>query len=109
MSRPDDQRLDDMREQCALINRLAARGRNAFDTDEAIRFAMERSMEILGEAANVVGEMARIDHPDIDWHRITRFRVLLAHHYHRVDPEQVWTIAVDEIPRLASGLGPPPT
>ena len=48
MSRSDDQRLDDMREQCALIN-------------------------------------------------------------HRVDPEQVWTIAVDEIPRLASGLGPPPT
>jgi uncharacterized protein with HEPN domain len=25
-------------------------------------------------------------------------RILLAHPYHRVDPNQVWTIAVDDIP-----------
>ncbi len=106
MSRPDSQRLDDMREQCALITRLVARGRNAFDADEAVRLAMERSMEILGEAANTVGERTRVSHPDVDWSRITRLRILLAHHYHRVDPEQVWTIAIEDIPKLASALGP---
>lgn len=76
MSRPDSQRLDDMREQCALITRLVARGRNAFDADEAVRLAMERSMEILGEAANTVGERTRVSHPDVDWSRITRLRIL---------------------------------
>lgn len=106
MSRSDSQRLDDMREQCALITRLVARGRNAFDADEAVRLAMERSMEILGEAANTVGETTRASHPDVDWKRITRLRILLAHHYHRVDPEQVWTIAIEDIPKLASALGP---
>ncbi len=63
-------------------------------------------MEILGEAANTVGERTRVSHPDVDWSRITRLRILLAHHYHRVDPEQVWTIAIEDIPKLASALGP---
>lgn len=109
MSRSEDQRLDDMREQCAVVTRLVSRGREAFDTDEAIRLAMERSMEVFGEAANTVGEATRASYPDIDWRRISRFRILLAHHYHRVDPEQVWTIAVDEMSRLSSALGPPTT
>lgn len=46
----------------------------------------------MNEAANTIGASTRDRHPDIDWQRITRFRILLAHHYHRVDPDQVWTI-----------------
>lgn len=107
MTRSDAQRLDDMREHCARIGRLVGRGRDAFEQDEAVRFAMERSMEIIGEAANEVREATRASHPDIEWQRITRFRVLLAHHYHRVDPGQIWTIAVADIPALARALGPP--
>lgn len=79
MSRSDEQRLDDMREQCAVITRLARRGRDGFDTDEAIRLAMERSMEVVGEAANAVGGSTRARHPGVDWRRISRFRILLAH------------------------------
>jgi uncharacterized protein with HEPN domain len=85
---------------------LVARGREAFDEDEAVRFALERSLEILGEAANLISDEIRSRHPDIDWRRIIRFRILLAHHYHRVDPDQVWTIAVDDISALAKALGP---
>jgi uncharacterized protein with HEPN domain len=107
MSRSQGERLEDMREQCARIGRLVARGRGAFDGDEAVRFAMERAMEILGEAANLIDESTRDRHPDIDWRRITRLRILLAHHYHRVDPDQVWTIAVDDVPALAKALGSP--
>ena len=32
-------------------------------------------------------------------------RVVLAHHYHRVDPNQVWVIAEIEVARLAAQLG----
>jgi hypothetical protein len=35
LSRSERERLDDMREQCARIGRLVARGREAFDEDEA--------------------------------------------------------------------------
>jgi uncharacterized protein with HEPN domain len=34
-------------------------------------------------------------------------RVVLAHHYHRVDPNQVWVIASVEVPRLAEYLRSP--
>jgi uncharacterized protein with HEPN domain len=106
MSRSDGERLDDMREQCARIGRLVARGRAAFDGDEAVRLAMERAMEIIGEAANVTSEATRDQYPDVDWRQISRLRIVLAHHYHRVDPDQVWTIAVDEVPTLSKALGP---
>jgi uncharacterized protein with HEPN domain len=33
-------------------------------------------------------------------------RIVLAHHYHRVDPGQVWAIATSEVPRLAEGIRP---
>lgn len=36
---------------------------------------------------------------------IVGLRTLLAHHYHRVDPDQVWVIASVEVPRLAERLG----
>jgi uncharacterized protein with HEPN domain len=74
--------------------------------DEAIRLALERSLEIIGEAATAVSEPARARFQDVEWRRITRLRILLAHHYHRVDPEQVWTIAVADIPALQDALGP---
>ncbi|HEX8802747.1 MAG TPA: HepT-like ribonuclease domain-containing protein [Acidimicrobiales bacterium] len=106
MSRSESERLDDMREECDRIGRLVARGRAAFDGDEAVRLAVERSLEIIGEAANMIGDETRGRHSDVDWRRITRFRIVLAHHYHRVDPDQVWTIAVDHVPALAKALGP---
>ena len=31
-------------------------------------------------------------------------RALLAHHYHRVDPDQVWTIATRDVPALVEHL-----
>lgn len=42
----------------------------------------------------IFGSLARGDHTD----------VLLAHHYHRVDPDQVWTIATKNIPELLAQL-----
>jgi uncharacterized protein with HEPN domain len=106
MSRADPERLDDMREAAALITRLVARGRRAYDEDEAVRPAIERQLEILGEAANLVSTEARERFSGIPWIDITRLRIRLAHHYHRTDPERVWRIAVEEIPVVSETLGP---
>jgi uncharacterized protein with HEPN domain len=42
--------------------------------------------------------------PDVAWRDIARFRILIAHHYHRVDPSQVWTIATIDVPTLVDRL-----
>jgi uncharacterized protein with HEPN domain len=35
---------------------------------------------------------------------MARLRILLAHHYHRVHPEQVWVIATVDVPALVDRL-----
>ena len=71
--------------------------------------AAERVLEVIGEAATALSEQARARYPDVAWRDISRLRVVLAHHYQRVDPAQVWNIARDDIPRLATALrGPTP-
>lgn len=68
--------------------------------------AVERLLEIIGESARAMTDSGRPRHPDILWSDIIGLRTLLADHYHRVDPEQVWTIASEDIPALLDRLGP---
>jgi uncharacterized protein with HEPN domain len=64
------------------------------------QLAVERLLEIIGESARAMTDDARAQYPDIPWSDIIGLRTVLAHHYHRVDPDQVWAIATDDIPAL---------
>lgn len=55
-------------------------------------------------AASAIGDDTRARHAEVPWSDVTRLRVVLAHHYHRVDAEQVWVIARDEVPTLVAAL-----
>jgi uncharacterized protein with HEPN domain len=70
------------------------------------QLAVGRLLEIIGEAANSMSEEFRSRHPDIPWRDIIGLHVLLAHHYHRIDPGQVWVIAAAEVPRLVQDIRP---
>gem|GEM_PF-4996945 len=43
-------------------------------------------------------------HPSVPWRDITRLRIVLAHHYHRVDPDQVRVIAAESGDPTGTGL-----
>jgi uncharacterized protein with HEPN domain len=62
----------------------------AFDADMAVRLAVERLLEIIGEAARALSDDGRARYPDVEWRDVTRLRVVLAHPHRRVDPDQVW-------------------
>jgi uncharacterized protein with HEPN domain len=64
----------------------------------------KRLLEIIGESANTLTDEFRAQHPEVPWRDIIGLRIVLAHHYHRVDPNQVWIIATREVPRLATQL-----
>ena len=49
MSRAGVQRVDDMLEATVEIAAIVERGRGAYDQDVALRRAIERCLEILGE------------------------------------------------------------
>lgn len=104
MSRSDEQRLADILDAAAELSAIVERGRDAFLADAILKRAAERLLEIIGEAANALSDEATGRFPEIGWRDLARLRIVLAHHYQRVDPEQVWTIAIGDVPALAARL-----
>ena len=49
----------------------------------------QRVQDIIGESANSLSDSFRAQYPGIAWRDIIGLRIVLAHHYHRVDPNQV--------------------
>jgi uncharacterized protein with HEPN domain len=104
LSRGDDLRVADIVEAAQQLDELVAPGRVAFDADWARQRAAERLLEIIGEASNALSEDFKAQHPGVSWRHIINLRHLLAHHYHRVDMDQLWTIATESIPQLLDEL-----
>lgn len=106
MSRSDDQRALDILDASDQIASVVKDGREAWAGDRLRQLAVERLLEIIGESANSLSDEFRASYPDVPWRDIIGLRIVLAHHYHRVDPNQVWAIAAEEVPRLAEHLRP---
>lgn len=66
--------------------------------------SVERLLEIIGEAASQVSGERMAAYPDIDWRSLARLRIVLAHHYHRTDPDLIWSYATNEVPTLGRAL-----
>ena len=80
------------------------RSRAEYDTDLALRRAVERSTELIGEAASNVSESTRTAHPELPWREIIGQRHVLIHGYGDVDDDLVWNLTRDEIPKLVAIL-----
>ena len=76
--------------------RLADRGRAAYDNDPALQLAFEALSNRVGDLAKrlVALDPERFSAPI--WSAAARNRDVVAHHYHRIDPELLWqTVAHD--------------
>ncbi len=104
MTRADDKRLDDILAAAAEIADIVSRGKNKFDDDVALRRALERCLEIIGEAAKALGDEARDALPQVPWTEMIRLRDRLSHHYHRVEPDQLWVTAHVDVPQMATTI-----
>ncbi|HUW78317.1 MAG TPA: HepT-like ribonuclease domain-containing protein [Candidatus Nanopelagicaceae bacterium] len=104
MSRSDEERFTDILEFADRLAFLVAHGREAYDESPAIGPAIERFIELIGEAASTLSPEARAKYPDIEWAKIIGMRVMLAHHYHRVNLDRVWITAAVDVPEFAAAL-----
>ena len=73
----------------------------SFYSNTEKKYAVERVMEIIGEAINKTSAqtLAKSKHP-IPWRDVVDFRNLITHEYFRVDYTIVYKLATEEIPRL---------
>jgi uncharacterized protein with HEPN domain len=76
-----------------------------FESDLALRSAVERQLEIVGEA---LAQLAKLD-PAMaaripDWREIVAFRNILIHGYALIDNARVWRVIREDVPRLIDRL-----
>lgn len=75
-------------------------------TNRMLRGAVERHVEIIGEAAGKVSEPFRQAHPEIPWRRIIAQRNVLAHEYGEIKHELMWKVATLHITDVIQKLKP---
>lgn len=104
--------LDMLRAAEGALRYVAGKTRGDYDRDEMLRDAVERKIEIIGEAARRLSPAFRDQHPQIPWRIIMATRHILAHDYDEVDDTIVWRIMMDHLPPLVEQfkplLPPPP-
>lgn len=103
--RDDAARLLDMLEACERVVRYtSSRSLADFEADDYFRSAVERQIEIVGEAARGVSDKFKQLNPDVPWRPIVAQRHILAHEYGEIQAPLVWRVATLHIPRLATQL-----
>ena len=106
---PPDKRdaayLWDMREAARdCIEFVKAATYDEFCADRMMHSAVERRLEILGEAAGRVSEGFQLSHPGIPWKEIKAIRVVLAHRYGDVNLHELWQAVQRDLPDLLPKL-----
>src|ERR1700674_4936858 len=107
---PDDRDaayLWDVREHARRVQQITAGVSLAeYAADQTLRMAVERGIEIIGEAARNVSPGFRQQHPQIPWKRIIGQRNVLIHEYGAVIDGLVWQTASTDVPELILLLEP---
>lgn len=102
--RDDCERLRDMLEAIAKIEKYARRGREVCQEDELIQTWILYHLQILGEASAAMSEATRARHPDVPWQDMSDFRNVLVHEYFRIDVDIIWAIVQGQLPTLKNQI-----
>jgi uncharacterized protein with HEPN domain len=76
------------------------RSREDLDKDAMLTFALLHAIQIVGEAANNIGQDTRDQYPQIPWSVIIGMRHRLVHAYADIDHDILWTTATEAAPKL---------
>jgi uncharacterized protein with HEPN domain len=86
MPPPDEARLRHLVEAAKkAIAFSEGRTRQDLDSDEMLRLAVTKLVEIVGEAAKYTTEATRDRYPEMPWAAASRMRDRLVHHYFDID------------------------
>lgn len=102
---PDEGWLWDMLDSCrAVCDMVRGMSFHQYQQDRRTRRAVEREIEIIGEAARNVSAGFKAMHAEIPWEKIMGQRHRLAHEYGEIQDEILWRVATFHVPELIPPL-----
>ena len=106
MPQPSDlQRLNHILEAMDwIVEFIGAMELEEYRVDHKTQLSVERSLEIIGEAANHLSPELTARYKDIPWRQIVDMRNVLSHEYFQVRHEIVWQVIAEELPPLAGRI-----
>jgi uncharacterized protein with HEPN domain len=101
MTPPDDIRLRHLVAAAEkAVSYAAEHSREDLDTDELLRLALTKLVEIVGEAAKQISDRTRDEYPDVPWSAAARMRDRLVHHYFDINLDVLWSTVTEDLPTL---------
>lgn len=98
------ERLHDILEAIAAIERYLGRGQAAFEQDELLQSWFVRHLQIIGEAARSLPQSVRDAAPDVPWTKMIGMRNILVHGYFHIDTTVVWQTVTKDLPALKPAI-----
>jgi uncharacterized protein with HEPN domain len=102
--RTDDQRLRDILEAIATIERHATDDHDRFRRDEPLRWMFRSQVQIIGEASFKLSASVRDAHPEVPWRAIVGMRHILVHDYFDVEWDVLWEVLQTHIAPLRAQM-----
>jgi uncharacterized protein with HEPN domain len=75
-----------------------------FEKNKVLRYAVERQLLVIGEAAVHISPQFRKKHPEINWARLVELRNVLAHEYGETLTNRVWLAATQGLSEMLEPL-----
>jgi len=98
--------LDMLEHARGVVRAVQGRTLEEYLHDADLRMAVERRVEIIGEAARRVSHPFQKAHPEIPWRKIVAQRNILAHQYGEIQADILWQVATVSVAELIALLEP---
>ncbi len=97
----DKQRVEHIVDAIEFCVKIASEmSKEEFLNDRISCLAIERQLEIIGEASNHISDELKMNYESADWNKIIAFRNFIAHEYFKIDYDIIWRIINSEIVEL---------
>ncbi len=86
------------------VTAVTSRERPELETDPVLAAALERFIEVIGEAASRISTSTTTAAPQIPWREIVGMRNRLVHGYASVDNDITWDVVTGDLPAVIGAL-----
>jgi uncharacterized protein with HEPN domain len=87
-----------------IIEKAEGLSGEQFTSNDTLKRAFVRSLEIIGEATKKIPADLKEKYPSIEWRSMAGMRDRLIHDYFGVDYDLVWDVVINKIPQLKAQI-----